>query len=336
MWWGSKIFSSGSKIVGYRLPDGVRGASINAIGSSLPEFFIALLFFIILNEGSNGMAAALASIVGSAIFNILIIPSIVIGILIIKKQKLKIKKHTIIRDSIILLLVQIILLYSLNDYKITQIEGLVLVLIYLGYIAILFLGKKWKEKDPKIKKEHLITGWKKLLIGCLIASLGCWICVHVCEMISKSEWLFEIGNFQKKLPGLNTSITITALCIAAAASSVPDLFISIIDAKDGEIDDAISNPLGSNIFELCVAFSVPLVLYIFLNQEITFTNASQINELQQFIQLMISITILFLLSTSLWFIKKFQWAHVVFFIILFLGFLWCVFDPEILKSLLFL
>ena len=92
MWKGCKIFSNGSVIVGYRLPAGVTGATINAIGSSLPEFFTSLLFFFILNESSHGISAALGTVVGSAIFNILIIPAVVIIILIKNKKNLQIQK----------------------------------------------------------------------------------------------------------------------------------------------------------------------------------------------------------------------------------------------------
>ena len=45
--------------------------------------------------------------------------------------------------------------------------------------------------------------------------------------------------------------------IAAAATSVPDTILSIKDARKGNYNDAISNALGSNIFDICFAFLGP-------------------------------------------------------------------------------
>ena len=52
-----------------------------------------------------------------------------------------------------------------------------------------------------------------------------------------------------------------AVILSAAASSLPDTIISVLDAKKGHYDDAISNALGSNIFDISFAIGLPLLLY---------------------------------------------------------------------------
>jgi cation:H+ antiporter len=52
-----------------------------------------------------------------------------------------------------------------------------------------------------------------------------------------------------------------ALILASAASSFPDTIISIKDAQNGKYDDAISNALGSNIFDVCFALGLPLLIF---------------------------------------------------------------------------
>ena len=52
-----------------------------------------------------------------------------------------------------------------------------------------------------------------------------------------------------------------ALILASAASSFPDTIFSIKDAKKGNYDDAISNALGSNIFDVCFALGLPLFVF---------------------------------------------------------------------------
>ena len=334
MWKSCTIFNKGSRIVGAGLPDGVRGATINAIGSSLPEFITALLFFVILTDSVDGMSAALGTVIGSAIFNILIIPSIVIAILIKKNHNLNIKKTIILRDGLILLIIQFFLLQTLQDHTITLTESITLLVFYIIYIIILFTQTKLKQVQTNTSKQELKQGWKHIIIGAIIASLGCWLCVHACEALSQSEWKMPFYEITKiKLSGLNISIGITALFIAAAASSLPDLFLSVIDAKQGHVDDALSNPLGSNIFDLCIAFSVPLMLYTLLNGEIQFNNLENINELKHFILLMITITTLFLLSMAFWQVKKFHWGHVIFFIILFFMFILFILNPHLLEKI---
>ena len=65
-----------------------------------------------------------------------------------------------------------------------------------------------------------------------------------------------------------------ALILVAAASSVPDTIISIKDAKKENYDDALSNVLGSNIFDITISMGLPLGLFLlFTGQKIDFIDA---------------------------------------------------------------
>ena len=52
-----------------------------------------------------------------------------------------------------------------------------------------------------------------------------------------------------------------AVVLASAATSVPDTILSMKDAQKGNYDDAVSNALGSNIFDVCFALGFPLFLF---------------------------------------------------------------------------
>ena len=59
-----------------------------------------------------------------------------------------------------------------------------------------------------------------------------------------------------------------AVIIAAAATSVPDTVISVPDGMKGNYDDALSNALGSNIFDICFALGLPLFVFSLSNGQV--------------------------------------------------------------------
>jgi cation:H+ antiporter len=64
-----------------------------------------------------------------------------------------------------------------------------------------------------------------------------------------------------------------AVVLSAAATSVPDTIISIKDARKGNYDDAVSNALGSNIFDIAFALGLPLLMYNLIYGESMTLNA---------------------------------------------------------------
>ena len=72
IWRSSDGFQAASDYLGRNLTEGVRGATINAIGSSMPELFTTLFGLIMLGELDN-FAFGMGTTSGSAIFNSMII-----------------------------------------------------------------------------------------------------------------------------------------------------------------------------------------------------------------------------------------------------------------------
>lgn len=79
---------------------------------------------------------------------------------------------------------------------------------------------------------------------------------------------------------LNVPIYIVAVLLTASATSVPDTVISIRDAQKGNYDDAISNALGSNIFDITFALGFPLLIYGIIYDPIDISEAEDISELR--------------------------------------------------------
>ena len=55
------------------------------------------------------------------------------------------------------------------------------------------------------------------------------------------------------------------LTVLAAGTSVPDLLSSVIVARRGQGDMAVSSSVGSNIFDILVGLPVPWIIYSAVN-----------------------------------------------------------------------
>jgi Ca2+/Na+ antiporter len=87
IWRAGDGFMVASEYVGRNLSEGVRGATINAIASSMPEVFTSFFFLFVLND-ATGFSGGIGTTAGSAIFNSMVIPAVSI-IAVISMEPLK-------------------------------------------------------------------------------------------------------------------------------------------------------------------------------------------------------------------------------------------------------
>ena len=115
IWRASDAFEESSELIGENLSDGVRGATINAIGSSMPELFTTIFFLLVLQDTEN-FSGGLGTTAGSAIFNGMIIPAVVIlaviGAGVVKS--IEVSKKVLIRDGISLLVAEAMLIFLIG------------------------------------------------------------------------------------------------------------------------------------------------------------------------------------------------------------------------------
>ena len=296
IWRAGDTFLEGSNYIGRNLRDGVKGATINAVASSMPELFIALFFLFYLRDLS-GFSGGLGTSFGSVIFNSLIIPSVaIIGVLSDpQKKSVVVSKKIILRDGVWLLLVEFVLIYFIQQGEISWKESLILLLIYCLYLFYLFKtmkgGGEINYEEPFTDKEKIsilsafmIFDLKRLLIGnkplnstkawfvfsvsSLVIGFVCYFLVVACEWLGSEYYTVPyLGDFS----GLGVPLLFVALVFAAIGSSFPDTIISYKYAQKGNYDDAVSNAYGSNIFNLCIALGAPLFLFTIYTGSILLT-----------------------------------------------------------------
>merc|ERR1712194_44098 len=85
-----------------------------------------------------------------------------------------------------------------------------------------------------------------------------WIGLYSYFMV---EWTTIIGNT------FGIPDVVMGLTFLAAGTSVPDLLSSVIVARRGEGDMAVSSSLGSNIFDILVGLPFPWLLYTLISAD---------------------------------------------------------------------
>jgi Ca2+/Na+ antiporter len=248
IWLSSIGISGASEMWGCGWSPGVRGATINAIASSLPELFTTVVFLVILGD-SDGFVSGISTVAGSSVFNVLVIPGVMILTVFLKNKK-SLKQHDrtlVLRDGLWLLFVQTLIYFMIISGLFSFWHGALLMFIYAFYIFMLFKSnKESKDEDCYFTPETRRSLNTKFILGIIGVGVGCYYLVDICV---------KLGN------EFNLGVPIIALVIAAAATSVPDTFLSVRDARNGNTDDAISNAFGSNVFDLCIALGLPLFIY---------------------------------------------------------------------------
>ena len=273
----SYSFDIAASFLTRKMASGIKGPTINAVASSLPELLISFLFLFHYND-LLGFSAGYAAIIGSAAFNICIIPCIAASTFFYfnDKDSIKLDSTIIIQDSLFNVLSIIILGFIFYFGNISPMNSLLLIILYLIYIYSVFKFRKTEQSMPYdkviLKNESILSDLLQLrifalfssrvntfnsvlvvLISLILIAFSCQLLTFSCEHLSS---LFGVNLFY------------VSFFIAAVASSIPDTILSFYDAKKGQFDDAFSNAFGSNIFDICIGLGLPLFIYTLLNGDI--------------------------------------------------------------------
>lgn len=314
IWRASDGFEAASEYLGRNLSDGVRGATINAIGSSMPELFTTFFFFFYYfyflgdaERANDGFAGGIGTTAGSAIFNGMIIPAVVILAVIFYglAKRIEVSRKVILRDGLSLIAAEICLIFLISGTSLNWYHGLILMGIYGVYVTLMFstMSKKEENDDeeeeefyenegdhntlknlltldlaPLFIKDKINSGnaWALLLTSMFIIGVACFLLVYSCEVSAEA---------------LHVNTYFIAVILASAATSVPDTILSYRDAMDGEYDDAVANALGSNIFDVCFALGLPLFIFTIMNGPLEM-NPNVVDDVTELRVLLVGLTVL--------------------------------------------
>ena len=291
-------FEPASGYLGRNMPSGVRGATINAIGSSLPELMTTIVFLFgpvfwpaVYGDRMDAFSAGIATTAGSAIFNAVIIPAVcILAVMFVgvrqsdgtrkKIDHIVLTKSTVVRDGFFFLLAESALIWFLRDTSLVWWMGGALVLIYIAYFSFLMVqfklhGSQDGDRDDGDDGDGdgdeggagiLGLGWlldfnARFFGGASFNTGRAWVVLAGATVVIGVACMFLVWAVNSSAAALGVAPYFTAVILAAGATSVPDTVLSVKDALNGEYDDAIANAVGSNIFDICVCLGLPLLVY---------------------------------------------------------------------------
>ncbi|MCT4621036.1 MAG: sodium:calcium antiporter [Marinisporobacter sp.] len=246
------------------IPNSVRGATFDAVASSFPEFSTAMVAVLVYKEFAD---VGVPTIAGSGIFNVLLIP--MLSIFAYKgTDKLKADRSGVYRDMIFYTISILTLVVTTYTGKFSPIAGIILICIYIGYILTLyFQTKKYRENltlgeqigsTAELQKELEDEGEDEDFIDMPYSKIFGVIAITIallwvsCDAIVKSALVISTT--------LNIPTMLVSVIILAACTSIPDTLLSVKSAKMGDADGAVSNAVGSNIFDICICLGIPMLI----------------------------------------------------------------------------
>lgn len=234
---GANILTDGAASVAKRfhISSLVIGLTIVAFGTSAPELTVSIVSAL---QGSADMA--IGNVVGSNIFNTLMIVGCTAAIIPISMNKGTLSKEIplcILASVVLFICGNDVLINGATQNTISSSDGLLLLcffLIFLGYtFAIAHNGSN--EEDTAIKQMPV---WKSVLfIGGGLAGL-----------IYGGQFFVDGASGIARNLGISESII--GLTLVAGGTSLPELATSIVAAVKKNPEMAIGNVIGSNLFNI--------------------------------------------------------------------------------------
>ena len=225
-----------------KVPSLIIGLTIVAMGTSLPELAVSVTASI---SGNN--ALSVSNVVGSNLFNLMVVLglSAVLTPIIVSEDTLKKDYPFSVACAIALLVMGAI------GMELGHVDGIILLVVFVGFIIFQVraglrhrrevLASGATEDEEEIKD---MPYWQAILFivgGAAAIKFG---------------GDFVVNSSVDIATAFGLSQTLIGLTIVALGTSLPELVTSVVAAKKGELDMAVGNVVGSNIFNILMILGV--------------------------------------------------------------------------------
>ena len=237
---GADLFVDGASSVAKKLkiPAFVIGLTIVAFGTSAPELAVSITAAV---KGSNDIA--IGNVVGSNIFNTLVVLGASAAITPIAVEKGMIKRDyplSIFAAVLLGVLAMDTVLFKASAMTLGRLDGIILLIAFAGFMVMTVkAGMDHRAEVEEAAEEVEAMPVVKSLLFIVIGLAG---------IVYGGDMSVEGAKGIARLFGLSEAII--GLTIVAMGTSLPELVTSIIAARKGESDIAVGNVIGSNIFNI--------------------------------------------------------------------------------------
>lgn len=226
----------------------VVGLTVVAFGTSAPEMAVAVQAAF---NGATGADLAVGNVVGSNIFNILLILglSAAIAPLIVAQQLVRIEIPLLIVVSLVLFVLAL-------DGKVGRWDGALLFATVVIYTF--FVVRQSRRESAAIQEEYEHEYARppqrplQILLDLAMIALGLVL------LVQGSNWLVESATSIAR--SLGVSELVIGLTIVAGGTSLPEVATSVMASLKGERDIAVGNVVGSCLFNLLAVLGLAAVV----------------------------------------------------------------------------
>lgn len=230
---GADFFVEGASAVAKKLhvPALVIGMTIVAMGTSLPELSVSVTASL---AGSNQLA--IGNVVGSNIFNLMVVlgSCALFAVLEVSDDTIKKDLPFSIACTVALMVMGII------GNSVGHIDGAILLVLFVIFLGSM-LHAAMKHRNSAAAEEEVIVDIPTWL--CIVYIIGGAVAIKF-----GGDWVVDSCTTLALKFGM--SETLVGLTIVALGTSLPELVTSIVAARKNELDMAIGNVVGSNVFNV--------------------------------------------------------------------------------------
>lgn len=213
----------------------VIGATIVSIGTTLPELISGLTS---VGMGMNSAtsvdfnALAVGDAVGSMLCNI----GLIAGLCTLIRPNKNVEKGFALKACYLLASSVLLAVFILTGSHINVIEGSILLVAFVGFLALNLLGAKDKSTiAPALVQSKPEGKWSthiiQFVIGAVAVAGGAYMMVNGCEKICT---------------GLGIPAQIVGITVVAIGTSLPELVTSLSAIRKGNANLGLGNIIGAN------------------------------------------------------------------------------------------
>lgn len=259
---GADLFVEGSSAIAkrFRIPSIVIGLTIAAMGTSLPELAVSV------SAAWNGHSEmAISNVTGSNLFNLLVVA----GVCALYAPLTVQRSNRMVEFPLCILAVVLMAVFGATGTgmdgafgSIGRAEGiafLALFVLFLAYTVRSALKSRSASEEEDTDEEALSLGKSVfyILIGLTAIKFGGDFVVGGDAELAGFNFSYGAVAIARVF---GMSDTLIGLTIVAVGTSLPELVTSIVAAKKNEVDMAIGNILGSNIFNVLFILGTTVVI----------------------------------------------------------------------------